>query len=256
MNRLVMQSGAALTGLVVANCVPALAAVAPIGVVLCPRLVGLGRPGHTALTFDDGPDPRSTPAVLDSLATLGWRATFFTLGPMVDNAPRLAARIVAEGHELAVHGYRHTSPLIRTHRQITEDLRRTIHTIEDAAGVQPVWYRPPYGHLSLAAWHAASEHGLQTTLWTAWGRDWRSKATPRTILADLARGTLDGGTVLLHDSDCTSSADSWRNTVGALPLLAAYLHDRQLEVGPLNEHFRKRGERRRELAREPSSPAS
>ena len=87
MNRLLVRSGAALAGLVVANGAPALAAVAPLGVHVCPRLVGLGRPGHTALTFDDGPDPRSTPAVLDSLATLGWRATFFVLGPMVDDAP-------------------------------------------------------------------------------------------------------------------------------------------------------------------------
>lgn len=237
MNRALTVAASAIAGAALTNSAPALGVIAPIGARLAPRLVGVGRRGHTALTFDDGPDSRSTNAILDCLAHLGVRATFFVLAPNVERAPQVARRIIADGHEIAVHGYRHQSALVRTARQLTDDIRRTIGRVEDTTGIHPRWYRPPYGHLTLAAWHVACEHDLQTVLWTAWGRDWRRNATPSTIMADLHRGTLDGGTVLLHDSDCTSAPGSWRNTLGAVPLLAAHLEDRHLEIGPLSEHW-------------------
>ena len=70
---------------------------------------------------------------------------------------------------------------------------------------------------------ARAEAGLTTVLWTTWGRDWRREATPETVVTDVLRRYVDGGTVLLHDSDCESYPGSWRSTVGALPLLAAEL---------------------------------
>jgi peptidoglycan/xylan/chitin deacetylase (PgdA/CDA1 family) len=77
---------------------------------------------------------------------------------------------------------------------------------------------------------------LRLVLWSSWGRDWRAEATPLSVLHDLQRGVLAGGTVLLHDSDCTSATSSWRITVAALPLLAEYLEGQGLRVGPLREH--------------------
>ena len=62
--------------------------------------------------------------------------------------------------------------------------------------------------------------GLTTVLWTTWGRDWRQEATPESVIADVLRRYVDGGTVLLHDSDCESYPGSWRSTLGALPKLA------------------------------------
>jgi hypothetical protein len=73
-------------------------------------------------------------------------------------------------------------------------------------------------------------------LWTAWGRDWRAAATAHTVVADVERGVAAGGTVLLHDSDCTSDPGSWRATLGALPLLAERWSDAGLSVGPLADH--------------------
>ena len=69
--------------------------MSPVAVRLTPDLVGLGRQGHVALTFDDGPDPASTPEFLGALDTLGWHATFFMLGEMVRKAPSLAAEVAA-----------------------------------------------------------------------------------------------------------------------------------------------------------------
>jgi peptidoglycan/xylan/chitin deacetylase (PgdA/CDA1 family) len=189
-----------------------------------------------ALTFDDGPDQLSTPAFLDQLDRLGWQATFFLLGAMVRQAPGLAAELAARGHELAVHGDEHRSHLHRSPAAIRDDVARARDSIAEAAGVTPRWFRPPYGALSAGSLTAAHQLGLRPVLWTTWGRDWRTEATPATVVADIAGGLLPGATVLLHDSDCTSAPESWRSTVGALAPLADLFSSRGLTVGPLGEH--------------------
>jgi peptidoglycan/xylan/chitin deacetylase (PgdA/CDA1 family) len=201
-----------------------------------PRLSGIGDRGHVALTFDDGPDPKSTPAVMAALADLGWSATFFCLGTMTAASPGLAAELVAAGHEVAVHGWSHEGAVRRGPLALTDDVRRCRGVIADATGVAPRWYRPPYGELSLGSVVAARSNDLRLVLWTAWGRDWRAEATPSSVVADISRGVLAGGTILLHDSDCTSAESSWRVTVAALPLLADVLTEAGLEVGTLGEH--------------------
>jgi hypothetical protein len=77
---------------------------------------------------------------------------------------------------------------------------------------------------------------MSTVLWTTWGRDWRREATPDTVVTDVTRRYLDGGTVLLHDSDCTSYPGSWRSALGALPGLADEFATRGLTVGPVGDH--------------------
>lgn len=220
-----------------AYALPALAWSAPLRNRLAPGLAGIGPdPSHVALTFDDGPDPRSTPAVLAELERLGWHATFFCLGSMTAAAPRLAAEVVAAGHEVAVHGFAHQGALRRGPARLTEDLVRARDTIAQATGTEPRWYRPPSGECSAGTFIAAHRTGLRPVLWSAWGRDWRAEATPATVVADLARGVLRGGTILLHDSDCTSAPGSWRTTVACLPLLAEHLASLGVSPGPLAGH--------------------
>jgi len=215
---------------------PSIARLVPPRLRLTPGLSGIGRPDHLALTFDDGPDPTSTPAVLAALDRLGWSATFFCLGPMVEASPGLAAELVAAGHEVGVHGYGHDGAIRRGPSALRDDVVRARDLIAAATGVAPVWYRPPYGELSLGSLLAARAAAVRLVLWSAWGRDWRAEATPATVVRDLRRGVLAGGTALLHDSDCTSAPGSWHATVGALPLLADYLDRLGLSVGPLGEH--------------------
>jgi peptidoglycan/xylan/chitin deacetylase (PgdA/CDA1 family) len=217
---------------------PALAAVGPLRRRALPGLAGMGRPDHVALTFDDGPDPASTPAVLEVLARLGWRATFFMLGEMAWRAPGVAAEVAAAGHEVALHGDAHRNLLRRTPSQVARDLRRGRDRVTAASGQQPTWYRPPYGVLTGPALLHAARLGLRPVLWTAWGRDWRAAATPASVSDDVLRGVVAGGTVLLHDADCTSAPGAWRSTVGALPLLAERLEAAGLRVGPLRDHHR------------------
>jgi peptidoglycan/xylan/chitin deacetylase (PgdA/CDA1 family) len=199
-------------------------------------LAGVGDRGHVALTFDDGPDPSSTPAVLAALDELGWRATFFMLGDMVRKSPGLAAEVAAAGHEVGVHGDQHRSLLRLGPRTTHDDIRRAAAVISDATGIESQWYRPPYGTLSVGGVISARRLGLRPVLWTAWGRDWRAEATGSSVAADVLDGFVDGGTVLLHDSDCTSAPESWRATLDAFPLLGKGFADRGLVVGPVGEH--------------------
>jgi peptidoglycan/xylan/chitin deacetylase (PgdA/CDA1 family) len=227
---------AGVAGVAVGHLLPAVTTWRGLRCWATPSLAGVGRADHVALTFDDGPDPVSTPPILDQLELLGWRATFFLLGPMVRRAPSLAAELTARGHEVGVHGDEHRSHLHRTPGAIRDDVARAYDSIAEATGVAPVWFRPPYGALSAGSLTAARHLGLRPVLWTTWGRDWRAEATPSTVVADIAGGLRPGATVLLHDSDCTSAPDSWRATVGALAPMAELFAGRGLAVGPLAEH--------------------
>jgi peptidoglycan/xylan/chitin deacetylase (PgdA/CDA1 family) len=203
---------------------------------LLPALAGKGAGHHVALTFDDGPDPASTPAFLDVLDRLGWRATFFMLGSMVERYPSLAAEVASAGHEVASHSYLHESHYFRSPRLVRYDVERSVTVISSATGVRLRWFRPPYGSISAAGLLAARRAGMRMVIWTACGQDWRAGATPQSVAGRVGRNLKAGATVLLHDSDCVASPGSWRSTLGALPLLAELATERGLEVGPLRDH--------------------
>jgi peptidoglycan/xylan/chitin deacetylase (PgdA/CDA1 family) len=229
-----------LTGaaLAFAQAVPALSALGPLRRATMPRLAGRGSPASVALTFDDGPDPVSTPLFLDALERHGWRATFFVLGIMARQAPGLVREIEERGHEVALHGDRHVSHLLRSPADIADDLNRSAETVTGIVGHPPRWFRPPYGVLSATTLLSARRLGMTTVLWTAWGRDWRREATPATVVADLERtGLGPGATLLLHDADCTSAPEAWRATLGALDALAPLLAARELSPSTLSSHL-------------------
>ena len=229
-------AGLTVAGLAVAHAGPGITALAPVRRRLFPRLAGLGEAGHVALTFDDGPDPASTPAFLDLLAAHRLRATFFLLGSMVAKAPELAADIADAGHEVGVHGWEHRYTNLRGPRAVHDDLARATDAVAAASGTQPRFYRPPYGVLSAGALAAARAQRLTPVLWTCWGREWAAGATPASVYATLVRDLTPGATVLLHDSDCTSPAGASAAALGALPRLLENCAERGLRVGPLADH--------------------
>ncbi|MEU6281334.1 polysaccharide deacetylase family protein [Streptomyces sp. NPDC047028] len=204
--------------------------------LLFPGLSGTGHRRHIALTFDDGPDPASTPRFLDALDALGVRATFFVLGENVARHPALAVETVRRGHELAVHGWTHERPWWPSPARDIAGVARTAGTLYDVTGQQPRWYRPPYGILTSGRWLAARRAGLRTVLWSAWGRDWTAEATPESVRALVAADLRGGGTVLLHDSDRLAAPGCWRSALGALPGLVDGCREAGLTVGPLREH--------------------
>jgi peptidoglycan/xylan/chitin deacetylase (PgdA/CDA1 family) len=148
---------------VVAHAWPALTSWPAIRKAATPGLSGIGVSTHVALTFDDGPDPRSTPHVLTVLQERNVRATFFMSGSQAGRTPGLAADVAAAGHEVAVHGFTHRCLLACSPRDTLDDLRHGIDTVARASGTVPRWWRPPYGALTSGGLSAARRcHGCST----------------------------------------------------------------------------------------------
>ncbi len=184
-----------------------------------------------ALTFDDGPHPQGTPAVLSILAARGARATFFLVGEQVARDPSLAAEIVASGHRVGLHCDRHRNLLRLGPRASWEDIARARARIEGATGAEIKLYRPPYGVFNAAALAIAHARGWRPLLWTHWGRDWEARATAESITRCLTGPGLGPGSVLLaHDADDYSAPGSWRRTAAALPFVLDELDRRGLEL--------------------------
>jgi peptidoglycan-N-acetylglucosamine deacetylase len=210
--------------------VPALAPVVP---GLAARLGIATRstvPGTVALTFDDGPHPAGTPAVLEALAEGGARATFFLVGEQVRRSPAVAAEIVSAGHAVAVHGDRHRNLLRLTPRALATDLDRAAETISAACGVVPHLHRAPYGIYSWPALRAVRARGWTPLLWSRWGRDWTRRASGSSVASKVAGGVVAGDVLLLHDADHYSAPGSWRATAAALPRVLETVAERGLRV--------------------------
>jgi peptidoglycan-N-acetylglucosamine deacetylase len=176
-----------------------------------------------ALTFDDGPHPEGTPAVLEVLARENAHATFFVVGEQVQRRPALVAEIVAAGHLVAVHGYRHRLQLRLGGAEVRADIERGVEAVRDATGTEPAWHRPPYGVYSPAGLKFVRESGMRPLLWSRWGKDWRKFTTPATIAARATREIGTGDVILLHDADFYSARNSHRRTVEALKTILSRL---------------------------------
>ena len=194
-----------------------------------PRTLPPGASG-VAITFDDGPHPEGTPAVLELLAHAGARATFFLIGEQVERRPSLAAEIAAAGHQIALHGHRHVLQLRMSSSAVRADLARGQATIEDATGAGLGHHRPPYGVYSPAGLQAARGAGMRPLLWSRWGKDWRRLTTPRRIASRALRDIQPRDVILLHDGDFYSSRESHRRTAEALKIILTELKARELDT--------------------------
>jgi peptidoglycan-N-acetylglucosamine deacetylase len=182
--------------------------------------------GRTVLTFDDGPDEDSTPAVLDALDEIGARATFFMLGEQLMRHRALGREVVARGHEVALHGFGHEHHERLTPQEARDDLARGLGAVEAATGRLPRFYRPPYGRFSEHSHEACGKLGLEPVYWSGWGGDW--EAIPAARIAELAGRDLGNGVILLlHDSARYADRPGAAPTAEALTSLAA----RALEAG-------------------------
>ncbi|MDX6602222.1 MAG: hypothetical protein QOF13_1424 [Solirubrobacterales bacterium] len=186
-----------------------------------------------ALTFDDGPHPQGTPAVLEILREHGATATFFLAGEQVVRRSALAAEIVAAGHRVELHCYRHRNLLRLGVRQFLEDAERARAVIEEASGQAIADYRPPYGIFSAATLRAVHRRGWRPVLWSRWGRDWNRRATAESIVRCASTEIGAGEIVLLHDADYYSAPGSWVRTAAALPPILEEIEGRGLKATSL-----------------------
>ena len=154
-----------------------------------------------ALTFDDGPDPETTPAVLDALDSVGAKATFFVIAKKAEACPELVKEMLARGHTIGLHSYAHDRLFaLRREAFVRSDLQTGIATLEKLTGARPVWFRPPIGHTNPIIARVATELGLVVVGWSVSARDGTARATLDGCLARVRAGLRDGAIVLLHDA--------------------------------------------------------
>ena len=184
---------------------------------------------RVALTFDDGPDPQRTPAVLDLLARQGVRATFFVVGARAEAHPELVRRMATEGHVVGNHSYTHSWRFpLRSLGRTMEELRRTGEVLHRITGRQPRLFRPPFGVTNPTIARAVRRLGLDPVGWSIRSLDTMGQS-PERVAARILRRLHPGAVILLHDR-CAGS----ERLVG---LLVEGLRSRGLEPGALPELF-------------------
>jgi peptidoglycan/xylan/chitin deacetylase (PgdA/CDA1 family) len=194
------------------------------GDVVCRGPLGQNR---VALTFDDGPDPRTTPRVLERLQGTRHRATFFVLGEKSRRHPAVLREILAAGHALALHGDVHDRlHSFRTPWRVRDELVRAQDAVEQAAGVRPRWFRPPIGHTSPGTVRGAQLSGVTLVGWSARGYDGVRGRRPESVVRAVAKSLGDGAIVLLHDA--AERDDFEPASLNALPELLNLLDSRAL----------------------------
>jgi peptidoglycan/xylan/chitin deacetylase (PgdA/CDA1 family) len=151
-----------------------------------------------AATFDDGPHPSGTRAVMNVLHRYQSKGTFFVLGPEVMRYRSIAREIVDSGHEIGLHGWHHERMDLMSWRAIHRAIVQAKEAVEDVCGVPVRFLRPPYGLVTPAVADVAATLGLTIAGWNANSDDWREPAVAESITA-LAVGGVRGKVVLFHD---------------------------------------------------------
>jgi peptidoglycan/xylan/chitin deacetylase (PgdA/CDA1 family) len=189
---------------------------------VCTHVAG---PGKTvSLTFDDGPNPDATPAILDALASRHVRATFFVLGRHAEQWPDLVRRAEREGHQLGNHGFFHRKLHFKSPGYVRRDLELGADAIEKACGVRPNLFRAPHGFRSPWVTPIARSLGQRTVGWSL--GVWDSARPGTDVIAERAvDGVKPGSILLLHDGDGYDPRGDRMQTARAVPLIIDRLRD-------------------------------
>jgi peptidoglycan-N-acetylglucosamine deacetylase len=211
-----MGSAAIAGGLVLGGAaVAAWGAVYPGAQVFGPTLRITGDVSTLALTFDDGPNPAVTPALLNLLERHDARATFFLMGSHVRAFPALAREIAARGHAIGNHTETHPNMTFLRAGRLRDELNRCGEAIESATDHRPRWMRPPFGFRGPALGGVVRQLGYSgIAMWSRLVRDWRPQASAAVIRR--LRRVAGGDIVLMHDGDHRVLEGDRRHTMGAL----------------------------------------
>ena len=183
-----------------------------------------------ALTFDDGPDPDITPAVLDALGEAGARGTFFLVGERVLLHPGIVRMIAEGGHRIGNHSMSHSRMIFMKRNEVEEEIDGVQRAVEDAAGTAPVMFRPPYGIFDFTCARVVKERAMKLVLWTVLSGDY-SDASRDEILRRVTPFVRAGSIVVFHD---TENGGGW-NLPGIIREIALVAGERNVRLGGVDE---------------------
>lgn len=222
-----------LLGAVAANhLILGAAGMSPRSRLLGPNLVRLppssAHRREIALTFDDGPDPAATPAILDLLDRHRARASFFCIGRQAAAYPGLVREIHKRGHSVENHSHRH-SPAFACYgpHRLAQDLGQAQETIGGIIGQAPHFFRPPMGLRNPLLYPALARFGLRHVSWTRRGYDSVSR-NEAAILRRLGKGLAAGDILLMHDLGRATTGGGPGMVLNVLASLLAQLGSRGL----------------------------
>jgi peptidoglycan/xylan/chitin deacetylase (PgdA/CDA1 family) len=188
------------------------------------RRIDCARTKCVALTYDDGPGAY-TGQLLDMLRKSGARATFFMLGENVRGHAHLVRRMAYEGHEVANHTWSHPKLTGMSSGAVRSEISRTQRAIQEASGVVPKVFRPPYGATDAKVGRAV---GMPQIMWSVDSMDWLHRSTARNVNAGV-KDPKPGGVVLFHDIH--------QATVKATPRILSGLRQRGFTPVTVSELF-------------------
>jgi peptidoglycan-N-acetylglucosamine deacetylase len=170
---------------------------------------------YIAMTFDDGPNPETTPRLLDILKQRNIKATFFLIGQNAERNPEIVKRILAEGHEIGNHSWTHPPLAKLSDDRVTEEITKTQNAIKTASGYTPDLLRPPYGSITprQKEW-IENQFGLNVILWSVDPFDWKRPGVS-VIQQRILAGAKPGAIILSHDIH-KQTVDSMPATLDAL----------------------------------------
>jgi peptidoglycan/xylan/chitin deacetylase (PgdA/CDA1 family) len=178
--------------------------------------------GHVALTFDDGPHPDSTPALLAALGAARAKATFFLWGEHVRSHPHYVRALRTAGMRLGNHSFTHPHLTRVEPDALISEIAQTQIAVRAACQETPTLFRPPYGDTDARVRATAEGFGLTQVMWSVDTGDWAGATTRQIVRA--AAAVQPGGIILLHDR-------GYQSTVEAVPLILRVLADRGLRAG-------------------------
>ncbi len=188
--------------------------------LLLPSATFLSADGHVHLTFDDGPHPTATPAVLEVLRNTRIRATFFVTGSRVREFPDMAKQIVRDGHSIGNHAFHHRNLVFRSAAYVKMEIEECNRAVREATGVTPSLFRPPYGYYQYRVIRVAQSLGMRVVHWSHDVRDFTGRVDAASLRKVVQR-TSKGAILLLHDNEETAS-----RVRTYVPLLIQFLQER------------------------------
>lgn len=158
-----------------------------------------------ALTFDDGPSPETTPALVSALNRLHIPATHFLVGERCAKSGALVRELSDAGQTIGIHGFTHQSMLFRSTLWQRDSIARSIDQIIELGLQPPVFFRPPYGHFNPSTSRVVRSAGCRGVLWSIICQDWRGRSVQE-LCACLNLQLHDGAIIVLHDAHATTNA--------------------------------------------------
>ncbi len=188
---------------------------------------------QVSLSFDDAPDERFTPQILDILAEHKIKATFFIVGDRALKHPELVKRILDEGHDIGNHSYDHVLFTKLTLDKFKYQINETNRIIKSITGSTPRFIRPPYGEINEEQMKWSKGKDFIIVNWDVDSEDWKNDPSSEQIIDNIKK-TLQSGSIILQHAG-GGKGQSLMGTIEALPKIIKLLQERGYEIVKISQ---------------------